>query len=138
MLSENSATDSLGETRPVREAPAEDWRQFGTATNNAAPAPRKPIAVTATAQTPADAKPTPALKPVSKSRKHGSDVIDDIVKLLRESPGLRSEEIQRRLKTPPELVKSALMVLRKDKRVRTEGSNRATRYFIVPAAPARS
>jgi hypothetical protein len=70
-----------------------------------------------------------AAKPVG--RKRSGDILEDIIKLLEAEPGLRSEEIQKRLERPAVLVKSSLVALRKTNRVRIEGSKRATRYFAL-------
>jgi hypothetical protein len=45
---------------------------------------------------------------------------------------LRSEELQDALRRPSVLIKSALRALRANKRVRTDGSSRWTRYYVVP------
>jgi hypothetical protein len=63
------------------------------------------------------------------TQKSTGDIVDDVMTAITLEPGLRSEEIQKRLGKSSLLVKSTLAALRKNKRVRTEGANRATRYF---------
>jgi hypothetical protein len=68
-------------------------------------------------------------KGVPPTRKSTGDILDDIVMAVTLEPGLRSEEIRKRIGKPAVLVKSSLRVLRKVQRLRTEGERRNTRYF---------
>jgi hypothetical protein len=70
-------------------------------------------------------------KVMPATQKSTGDIVDDVMMAITLEPGLRSEEIQKRLGKSSLLVKSTLAALRKNKRVRTEGANRATRYFPV-------
>ncbi len=51
-----------------------------------------------------------------------------MLKVIEGNPGLRSEEIYKKLPLRPELAKKALAKLREDKRVKTTGEKRATTY----------
>jgi hypothetical protein len=75
------------------------------------------------------AEPPKPPKPAAKSEKRTGDIFDEIIDLLRQKPGLRSEQIQKLLAKPKLLIGPSLAALRKAKRVRTEGENRAMRYF---------
>jgi transposase-like protein len=76
--------------------------------------------------------PAAAGKAAKRPRtKRTGDILDDIVTLVGTQPGLRTEEIQKRLDRPMVLIKSTLAVLRKQNRVRTEGTRRGTRYFAA-------
>jgi hypothetical protein len=84
------------------------------------------------AKPPASPKPrTVALaKATSPTRKSTGDILEDIVMAVTLEPGLRSEEVRKRLGKPAVLVKASLRALRKSKRLRTEGERRNTRYFV--------
>jgi hypothetical protein len=64
-----------------------------------------------------------------KRQKRSGDIFEDILELVTAEPGLRNEEIQRRLNKPALLVKPTLAALRKQRRLRSEGTRRATRYY---------
>jgi hypothetical protein len=72
-------------------------------------------------------------KALPATQKSTGDIVQDVMMAITLEPGLRSEEIQKRLGKSSLLVKSTLAALRKNKRVRTEGANRATRYFPLTA-----
>jgi hypothetical protein len=76
------------------------------------------------------AAPKPAPAPRGKKRASG-DIRDEILEAVAGEPGLRSEELQRRLGKPAVLVKATLAALRKNGELRTEGTRRATRYFLA-------
>jgi hypothetical protein len=59
--------------------------------------------------------------------------VSRVLKVVADSPGLRSEQIQGKLPIPPKVVKAALAKLRADKRVKTAGEKRATTYTIAAA-----
>ena len=111
---------------PHEDASGEDRRQMHlaiVAMNNAPEAPVVAPPLVAPAAAPRSA--------TSTRRKRSGDILEDIVELLEAEPGLRSEEIQKRLDKPPVLVKSTLVALRKHSRVRIEGTKRAARYFAL-------
>jgi hypothetical protein len=127
-------SDSAVEKKPdateaAPSAPAVDPRQMQLPNTSiasaatAAPASPLPRGKKEKRKAAAPSKVTPA------TRKSGGDVTDDVMMAVTLEPGLRSEEIQKRLGKPALLVKAALAALRKNKSVRTEGTNRATRYF---------
>jgi transcription initiation factor IIE alpha subunit len=51
-----------------------------------------------------------------------------VFKVIEDHPGLRSEEIYKKLPLAPELTKKVLAKLREGKRVKTTGEKRAMTY----------
>jgi hypothetical protein len=74
----------------------------------------------------------PAAKPGAKRRgRRGAldeATLERVLKVITSSPGLRSEEIYRKLPVPVKTVKAALAKLRATKRVKTKGEKRAMTY----------
>jgi hypothetical protein len=81
-------------------------------------------------------KPTATSKAArgTKGRRSGRPgALDDatlsqVFKVVEDNPGLRSEEIYKKLSLAPQLAKKALAKLRAQKRVKTKGAKRATTY----------
>jgi hypothetical protein len=84
-------------------------------------APRQPVA---------RAQPVRARRSGGRA---GNDevMLDKLVQLIENKPGLRSEQIQKELGLPPKLVKAGLAKLREEHRVRTIGERRAMTYAVA-------
>jgi hypothetical protein len=54
--------------------------------------------------------------------------VSRVLKVVHDSPGLRTEEIQAKLPVAPKLVKAALAKLRRESRVKTTGQKRGMTY----------
>src|SRR6185312_11372995 len=54
--------------------------------------------------------------------------INQVFKVVEGEPGLRSEQIYKKVPLSPEVTKKALAKLREEKRVKTKGERRATTY----------
>jgi hypothetical protein len=69
-------------------------------------------------------------KSKGRGRRGGIDEagISRILKVIEDSPGLRSEEIQKKLPISPKLVRAGLAKLRETKRVKTTGEKRQMTY----------
>jgi hypothetical protein len=58
------------------------------------------------------------------------DLLDQIMRVIVATPGLRNEQIQRSSGLPPKVVKAGLAKLRETKRVKTTGLKRAMTYAV--------
>jgi hypothetical protein len=54
--------------------------------------------------------------------------VSRVLKVVHDSPGLRTEEIQAKLPVAPKVVKAALAKLRRESRVKTTGQKRGMTY----------
>lgn len=83
----------------------------------------------------AAAAPAPAAAPAKKTRggRRGSNAAaaETIFKLIQSTPGLRSEQIQKKLPIPPKKIKAGLSKLRAAGRVKTKGIKRAMVYNVA-------
>jgi hypothetical protein len=75
----------------------------------------------------------PVLHPIRPKSTYGprslnGTHVQTVLKVIRENPGLRSEEIQRKSRLAPGAVRKVLQKLRREKTVKTKGEKRATTY----------
>jgi hypothetical protein len=74
----------------------------------------------------------PARNGAKKARKRRGGIspatLSQVMKVIQDSPGLRSEQIQKKVAIAPKVVKAALAVLRRDNKVKTRGERRSTTY----------
>src|SRR5258708_1445242 len=83
------------------------------------------------AAAPSNGRPAPGPKPKAGPQRRGrrgglnEATLSRVLKVIESSPGLRSEEIYRKLPLPAGKVKAALAKLRHSKRVKTKGEKRA-------------
>jgi hypothetical protein len=136
-LDKGSMAADKHDTVAALESAAADSRQMQlpsvSAGNSAAsPASRSTNSKPSSAKPNAKEKAAAPRKGAPATQKSTGDIVEEVTAAIASEPGLRSEEIQRRLGKSSLLVKSTLAALRKNKRVRTEGANRATRYYPVP------
>ena len=68
----------------------------------------------------------------AKRRRRGAGVddtvLEQLLRTIKASPGLRSEEIYKKLPVSPKVAKAGLAKLREQKKVKTSGEKRATTY----------
>lgn len=77
------------------------------------------------------AAPKPAGEKSGRRGRRGAldeATVTRVLKVVEDNPGLRSEEIYRKLPLKPDLAKKALAKLRADKRVKTTGEKRGMTY----------
>jgi hypothetical protein len=115
---EPDAAPAMGSEPVASTQPSEDPRQMRLAIVPTDAAPAEAVATPAATPTPPTAADAPAPQPKKRGRPGKSpapktDIVDDVLGLLKGKPGLRSEEIQDALKRPSLLVKSALQALRR-------------------------
>jgi len=74
------------------------------------------------------ATPKTAAKPGRRGGAVNDGVLAQLLKVIKAAPGLRSEQIYKKVAIPPKVAKAGLAKLREQKKVKTSGTRRATTY----------
>jgi hypothetical protein len=114
--------EHVGISKAEKKQYLDEWKatQKGSGPSNGASAKA--------ATKPATKKKAPSAAPAGRQRGVDEATLARVLKVIEESPGLRSEQIYAKLPIETELARKALTKLRDTKRVKTKGEKRAMTY----------